>query len=118
MKIGLETAALVGACLLAGCAGATINLGSTNSPAFASGAPPPGNAYSSGSVALQADVAPGVFIGALLFGYLAAGAHDDYLDWRYGRAGRAPPPLAADRAVAERDCSRPMHAPSANLRCK
>lgn len=118
MKFGLATAALIGAGLLTGCAGAAINLGSTNSPSFANGVPPPGNATSSGSVAIQADVAPGAFIGVLLLGYLAAGVHGDYRDWGYGRARHDPPPLAADRAVAERDCSQPMEAPSANLRCR
>src|SRR5487761_2086220 len=118
MKFGLATAALVGACLLEGCAGATITLRSTNSPAFASGAPPPGNSYSSGSAAIQADVTPGAFVGVLLLGYLAAGVQEDYLGWRYGRAGRNSLQLDEDRAIAERDCSQPMQRPSANLRCK
>lgn len=115
MKFGLATAALIGASLLAGCAGTTIALRSTNSPSIG-GALPPGS--SSGSAAIQADVTPGAFIGLLLLGYLAAGAHDDYLGWRYSRAGRDTPQLAEDRAIVERDCSQPMQQPSANLRCK
>ncbi len=100
MKFGLATAALIGASLLAGCAGVL----------------PPGGSYS--SAAIQADVTPGAFIGVLLLGYLAAGVQGDYLGWRYGRAGRDSPQLAGDRAIAERDCSQPMQQPSANLRCK
>ena len=115
MKFSLATAALIGASLLAGCAGTTIALRSTNSPSIG-GALPPGS--SSGSAAIQADVTPGAFIGFLFLGYLAAGVHDDYLGWSYGRAGRDAPKLAEDRAVTEQDCSRPMQQPSANLRCK
>jgi hypothetical protein len=117
MKFSLATAALIGAGLLAGCAGTTIAVRSTNSPSIG-GAPPPGSSSSSGSVAIQADVTPGAFIGLLLLGYLAAGAHDDYLGWRDSRAGRDSPQLDQDRAITERDCSRPMQQPSANLRCK
>ena len=116
MKSSLATAVLIGANLLAGCSGATIAVRSTNSPPI--GALPPGSSSSSGSAAIQADVTPGAFIGLLLLGYLAAGAHDDYLGWRYSRAGRDTPQLAEDRAIAERDCSQPMQQPSANLRCK
>lgn len=117
MKFSLATAALIGANLLAGCAGTTVALRSTNSPSIAS-APPPGSSSSSGSVAIQADATPGAFLGLLLLGYLAAGVPDDYPGWRYARAGRNPPQLAEDRAIAERDCSQPMQQPSANLRCK
>ncbi len=115
MKFGLATAALIGANLLAGCAGTTIALRSTNSPSIG-GALPPGS--SSGSAAIQADVTPGAFVGVLLLGYLAVGVQDDYLGWRYGRAGRNSPQLDEDRAIAERDCRQPMQRPSANLRCK
>ena len=115
MKFSLATAALIGASLLAGCAGTTIALRSTNSPSIG-GALPPGS--SSGSAAIQADVTPGAFIGLLLLGYVAAGVPDDFLGWRYSRAGRDLPQLDENRAIAERDCSRPMQQPSANLRCK
>ena len=118
MKFSLAIAALIGAGLLAGCAGATINLGSANSPSFGNGVPPPGSSYSSGSVAIQTDVTPGAFIGLLLLGYVAAGVPDQFPGWRYSRAGRDTPPLDQDRAIAERDCSQPMRQPSANLRCK
>ena len=116
MKTSLATAVLIGASLLAGCAGATIALRSTNSPPI--GALPPGSSSSSGSAAIQAEVTPGAFIGLLLLGYLVAGVPDDYPGWRYGRAGHNPPQLAEDRAIVERDCSQPMQQPSANLRCK
>ncbi len=117
MKFSLATAALIGASLLAGCAGTTIALRSSNSPSIG-GVLPPGSSSSSGSVAIQADVTPGAFLGLLLLGYLAAGVHDDYPAWRYARAGRDAPQLAEDRAIAEQDCSQPMQQPSANLRCK
>src|ERR1700690_510978 len=118
MKFGLATAALVGAGLLAGCATATIGLRSTNSTPIGGGVLPPGGSYSSGAIQADLDVPPGAFIGVLLLGYLAAGVHGDYLNWGYARAARESPQLAEDRAIAERDCSRPMEAPSANLRCR
>jgi hypothetical protein len=115
MKFASATAALIGAVLIAGCAGATIGLHSTSSPSIG-GALPPGSSY--GSASIVVDVPPGAFAGVLLLGYLAAGAQGDYQGRRYGSAGRNPPQMAEDRAVAERDCSRPIKAPSANLRCK
>lgn len=117
MKFNLATAALIGAGLLAGCAGTTIAVRSTNSPSIG-GALPSGSSYSSGSAAIQADVTPGAFIGLLLLGYVAAGVPDHFSGWRYSRAGRDSPQLDQDRAIAERDCSQPMQQPSANLRCK
>ena len=115
MKSSLATAVLIGASLLAGCAGTTIALRSTNSPSMG-GALPPGS--SSGSAAIQADVTPAAFIGLLLLGYVAAGVPDHFSGWRYSRAGRDTPQLDEDRAIAERDCSQPMQQPSANLRCE
>ena len=115
MKFNLATAALIGAGLVAGCACTTIAVRSTNSPSIG-GALPPGS--SSGSAAIQADVTPGAFIGLLLLGYLATGVPDRFSGWRDSRAGRDSPQLDQDRAIAERDCSRPMQQPSANLRCK
>src|SRR5487761_2560805 len=98
MKFSLATAALIGAGLLAGCAGATINVGSTNSPSFGNRAPPSGSSYSSGSVAIQADVTSGAFVGLLLLGYVAAGVPDHFSGWRYSRAWRDTPQLDEDRA--------------------
>ncbi len=117
MKFSLATAALIGASLLAGCAGTTIAVRSTNSPSIG-GALPPGSTRSSGSVAIQADVTSGAFVGLLLLGYVAAGVPDHFSGWRYSRAGRDSPQLDEDRAIAERDCSQPMQQSSANLRCK
>jgi len=115
MKFGLAAAALIGAGLLAGCAGATIGLRSTNSASI-DGVPPPGAFYD--SAAVQAEMLPGAFVGVLLLGYFADGIEGNHLDWRDGRGRSNPPPMAEDRTIAERDCSRPMEIPSANLRCR
>jgi hypothetical protein len=109
-------AALTTTLLLAGCAGTTIGLRSTNSPSMPGSTAAPAGSYS--SAAIQADVTPAAFFGLVFLGYLAAGAHDDYLRWRYGTASRTPPELAEGRAVAERDCSQPLGPLYANLRCK
>ena len=80
------------------------------------GALPSGGSYN--SAAIHAEASPNAYFSLLFLGYVAAGIQDNYQAWSYGSAWRKPPPLAADRAIAERDCSRPMDAPSANLRCK
>lgn len=116
MKPALATAVLSAAVLLAGCAGTTIGLHSGNSPALRGSAPAPGSSYS--SAAVHARIGSNAYFSLLFFGYFAAGVHDSYLDWRYGPARREAPQLTEDRAIAERDCSRPMPLPSGNLRCK
>lgn len=116
MKFDLAIAAVATCMLLAGCAGTSIGLRSTNSPSLPGSSPAPGGSYS--SAAVQAEVTPGAFIGLVLLGYLAAGVHDDYLRWRYGANPRTPPELDEGRAVGERDCSRPLGPLYANLRCK
>ncbi len=104
--------------LLPGCANPTVGLRSGNSPSPGVSAPPPGTSYSSGSLALQANVSPGAYVGMLFLGYLISGAQYNY--WRSddGASTRRPPELAADRSVAERDCSQPVEPLYANLRCK
>jgi hypothetical protein len=116
MKPALATAVLSAAVLLAGCAGARIGMHSEAPPSMRGGAPVAGSSYSSASI--QVGATPNAYFGLLFLGYFAAGVHDSYLDWRYGPARREAPPLAADRSIAERDCSRPMAQPSANLRCR
>lgn len=116
MKFASAIAALITAMLLAGCAGTTIGLHGTNSPSLGGSAPAAGSSYS--SAAIHAELRPNAYFGLLFLGAIAAGIHDNYLRWSYGPAWRKPPQLAEDRAIAERDCSRPMERPSANLRCK
>jgi len=115
MKFGSAAAALIGAGLLAGCASATIGLRGANSASIG-GAPPRGAFYN--SAAIQAGLTTGTVVAVLLFDYLAAGIEGEYPAWRYGGGRSEPPPMAEDRTIAERDCSRPMQTPSANLRCK
>jgi len=117
MKFKLAIAVLATFPLLTGCAGATIGLRSTHSPSMERSAPQPGS-YSYGSAAIQADVRPNAFFGTMFLGYMMTGIQDDYLSWGSGPAWRKPPQMAEGRAIVERDCSRPMEAPSANLRCK
>ena len=109
-------AALIAAVLLAGCASATVGLRTTNSPSISPNTLPPVSSYS--SVSIQADMSPGAYFSALLFGYLLVGLHNDYRNWRDGSSWRAPPDLDQNRSIAERDCSQPMDPPTANLRCK
>lgn len=116
MKPALATAVLSAAVLLAGCAGTTIGLHGGNSPTPRGSAPAPGSSYS--SAAVQAQVNSNAYFGLLFLGFFAAGVHDDTLGWSYAPAARKPPQLDQDRAIAERDCSRPVEQTSANLRCK
>jgi len=118
MKFKLAIVLAVTPMLLAGCASTTIGLRSTNSPSLGGSAPPPGSSYSYGSVAIQADVTPGAFLGLVFLGYLVAGVQDDYARWRYGASSRRPPELAEDRQVVEHDCSQPLGPLYANLRCR
>ena len=108
MKCIAAIAALIIAVLLGGCASASIELGNA--------APAPGTSVN--SAAIRAEVSHSPYFGLLFLGVFAARVQDDYLSWHYGGSWRNPPQLAADREVVERDCSRPMPAPSANLRCK
>src|SRR5512140_1128158 len=114
MKRNAAIAALLACVLLAACAGTSVGLRSGSPPLRAS-APAPGTSYS--SAAMHAEVNANAYFGLLFIGAFAAGVEDDYLNWRYGPDGRKPPPLAADRAIDERDCTQPLPAPSANLRC-
>ena len=116
MRSRLAIALLVIPTLLGGCAGTAIGLRSTNSPSLPGSAPPLGSFYS--SAAIQVDVTPGALLGLMLFGYLVGGVQGDYQHWSGDASWRKPPQLAGDRAIAERDCSRPMEPTSANLRCK
>jgi hypothetical protein len=115
MRFKSATAALAGVLLLAGCAGATIGLRSTVPPSM-QGAPPSGGSYN--SAAIHAEASPNAYFSLLFLGYIAAGIQDNYPGLSYGPGWRKSPPLAEDRAIIERDCSRPMDAPSANLRCR
>ena len=114
MTFKLASAVLAGAALLVGCAGARVGLGSSAPPSMRGSAPPAGTSYT--SAVIHAEASPNVYFGLLFLGYFAIGVQDDYPG--SGPARRNPPQLAEDRAIAERDCSRPMDAPSANLRCK
>jgi hypothetical protein len=116
MKFPWAFAALTTAILFAGCASSTIGLRTTAAPSMRGSAPAPGSSYS--SAAIHAELSPNGYFGLLFLGYVAAGVQDNYFSWNYGSASRPPPPLAEDRAITERDCSRPMERPSANLRCK
>ena len=116
MRFALAIAAPMVAVMLAGCASARIGLDSSAPPSMRGSAPAPGTSYS--SAVIRADVGASPWFGLLLFGAFAAAADDHGLNWNQGAAARTPPPLDADRAIADRDCSRPMDEPSANLRCK
>lgn len=116
MKIKSAVATALAVLLLAGCASASVGAYSSGVPWTHGSAPTPGSAYSSSAV--YVDVDPNGYFGLLLMGLVAAGIQDDYPSRNYAPTGRRPPPLAEDRAIAERDCSQPMETPSANLRCK
>ena len=118
MKLRLAIAAAAGVLLLSACAGSSIGLRSTNSPSIGVSTPPPGSAYYSGSVAIQADASPGVYFGMILLGYIMTGIQDNFQTWGYAPYSRRPPEMAEDRAVVERDCTQPLEPQYANLRCK
>jgi hypothetical protein len=79
-------------------------------------APPTGTSYSSGT--LHAGLSSTPYLGLLFLGFAAVAVQDTYSAGNYEAASRTPPPLVENRAVAERDCSQPMEAPSANLHCR
>lgn len=108
MRFKWASAALISAILLAGCAGGTVGVHNSASTSGAS--------YNSASI--HAELGTNAYFGALFLGYIAVGVHDNYRRGSDDTAGRALPPLAADRAITERDCTQPMPQPSANLRCK
>jgi len=116
MTFKLAIAVLAGATLLAGCASARVGLSSSAPPSMRGSVPPAGTSYT--SAVIHAEASPNVYFGLLFLGYFAIGVQDDYRGSGSGSARRNPPQLAEDRAIAERDCSRPMDTPSANLRCK
>lgn len=109
-------AALISALLLAGCAGTKVGLRSGSSASMRGSEPAPGTSYS--SAVIHAELGPNAYFGLLFFGLFAAGVQDDYLSGSYGPWGRKPPQLAEDRAIAERDCTKPLEPTGANLRCK
>lgn len=117
MKFKLAIATVL-SLLLAGCAGASIDLRSTNSPTLPGSTPPLGSSYSHGSMAIQAEVSPGAYFGMIFLGYMMTGMQDNFRGWNDGYFSRKPPELAEDRAVAERDCSQPLGPLQSNLRCK
>ena len=116
MKFKWSIAAPIVAILLAGCAGASIGVRTGNSSLMDGNPLRPGSSYS--SAAIQAEVSPNVYFGMVFLGAVMLGIQDDYRRWSGGASWREPPQLAEDRAIAERDCSRPMEQTSANLRCK
>lgn len=116
MKFKLAIALMITAMLLTGCAGTVIGLRSTNSPSLPGSTPALASPH--GSAAIQVDVSPGAFFGLILLSYLVGGVPDDYRRSSGGGSWRNPPDLAEDRAIAERDCSRPLGYLEANLRCK
>ena len=116
MKIESAVAIALAVLLLAGCASASVGMYSSGVPWTHGSAPTPGSAYGSSTVFV--DVDPNGYFGLVFIGLAAAGMQDDYPSRNYGPSARRPPPLAEDRAIAERDCSQPMETPSANLRCK
>jgi hypothetical protein len=109
MKFPLATLALIAAAALAGCA-------NTNVAVRAGDPPPLGSSYQSASVHAELNSNP--YFSLLFLRMFAAGVERNYSDWRYGPDQRAAPQLDENRAIAERDCSQPLMAPSANLRCK
>jgi hypothetical protein len=115
MKLCPAITTLFTAIALAGCASTSINAAGVT-PSMYGSVPAPGSSYSSGAVFV--DVSANGYFALLIMGLIAAGAQDDYLSRNYGPSGRIPPQLDEARAIAERDCSLPMEAPSANLRCK
>lgn len=109
MKFLPATVALTIAALLGGCA-------NTNVAFRAGSAPPVGSSYQTASVHAEFNSNP--YFSLLFMGMFAAGVERSYADWRYGPERRAAPQLDGRRSIAERDCSQPLAAPSANLRCK
>ena len=109
MKSTPVAAALLAAVLLGGCANTSV--------AFRAGAAPAaGSSYQSATVHAELNSNP--YFSLLFLGAFAAGVERSYIDLDYGADRGRAPPLDANRAIVERDCSQPLAPTSANLRCK
>lgn len=116
MRFQSALALLVSSVLLTGCATASVSLGTPGSPAPGARAPAAGGSYA--SAAIQAEMRPNAYFDLFFLGYIMAGIQDVYLRSSDGSSSRRPPKLAEGRAIAERDCTKPLEQLSANLRCK
>ena len=115
MKLAREATALMAAFTLAGCSGGDVSVRAGDASAN-HGKPPPGTSYS--TAAVRADLSPGAYLGMVFLGSVILGMQDDPLRRREGSSSRQPPELAEGRAIAERDCSRPLGPMVENLRCR
>jgi hypothetical protein len=116
MKFKSAIAALITSILFAGCASSSVGIRAGNSSSMRNSAPPPGTSYS--SAVIRAEASPNAYVGVLFLGSVMLGTRDEYQRWRGGAYWRRPPEMAEGRAIAERDCSKPLGQLEANLRCK
>lgn len=117
MKPGSTASVLIAALLLAGCAGAKTTMNAGGPYTTPGVIPATGTAYSTSFIHVEGN--PNGYFGLLLIGLIGMGLHDEYLNEAHGAdAYRVPPQMDAGRAIVERDCTQPMEAISANLRCK
>lgn len=100
-------AALAFVVLVSGCAANVHFRSSTPPPA------PPSGVHGGASVGLHIH---GTSLAALIVAAALLGAAAE--SFRLAQPAQRPAPLAADRAVNEQDCSRPIADAYANLRCK
>jgi hypothetical protein len=75
---------------------------------------------SSGSVVADGGLHASVTVGlsATAANVIAAGAVIGFLAVGNGLSPLLPPPMRADRAINEQDCTKPIATPTANLRCR
>ena len=116
MNLTRVIAALFMAGVLAGCAGGSAGLRAGATSSIRANAPQPGSSY--GAASVQVHGSPNAYFGAILLGPVIFGIDDDYRRAGAGPSWRKPPPMAEGRAIAERDCTKPLGPIEGNLRCK
>jgi len=116
MKFKAASIALITSGLVCGCASYSVGVRSGGASSMPGRTAAPGGAYS--GVSTQAQGNPNPYVGAIFLAPILFGANDDYRRIGVWQSSRKAPDMAAGRAVAERDCSRPLGPIEANLRCK
>jgi len=116
MKFKAPIAALVIPGLLCGCASYSVGVRSGGAPSSPSRTLAPGSSYS--AVSIQAQGNPNPYVGVIFLAPILFGANDDYRRLGARPSSRKAPDMSEGRAIAERDCSRPLGPIEANLRCK
>ena len=116
MRVKPSLAAIFAPLLLSGCAGANVGFRAGDPSLMRGGMPPTGTSYS--YAAVQAEGSANTYFGMLFLGAAMFGLQEDSRHMSDGATRRKAPEMAEGRAIAERDCTKPLGPIESNLRCK